>query len=141
MFERLDLGDSGQKMTSPVNWKPARQRMSFTPLDTRDVAMGLLAARAPESTICPSEIARGLVARFSAAQSADWRSVMPEVHAVIDELLAEGLVQLSWKGTKLATRKGPYRISLARTGDGEESAPKVALGVRPRTPHANPHDG
>ncbi len=83
--------------------------MSFTFLDTRDVAMGLLAARAPEATICPSEIARGLVTRFGAEQSADWRNAMPEVHAVIDELLAEiGATELEGDKARYTQRTIPH---------------------------------
>ncbi|MEG8040583.1 DUF3253 domain-containing protein [Sphingomonas sp. LR60] len=62
----------------------------------------MLASRAPDSTICPSEVARSI--------AQDWRCAMPEVHAAIDELVQAGLVQLSWKGQPLATRSGPYRI-------------------------------
>jgi hypothetical protein len=40
----------------------------------------------------------------------DWRSAMPAVHEAIDELVSDGLVQLSWKGQPLAKRAGPYRI-------------------------------
>jgi hypothetical protein len=35
---------------------------------------------------------------------------MPIVHAAVDELVAQGLVRLTWKGDALATRTGPYRI-------------------------------
>jgi hypothetical protein len=35
---------------------------------------------------------------------------MPMVHAMVDRLLAERLVRLSWKGKPLAARAGPYRI-------------------------------
>ncbi|WP_309547008.1 hypothetical protein [Sphingomonas sp. SUN019] len=35
---------------------------------------------------------------------------MPAVHAAVDQLVDEGLVRLSWKGRKLVTRAGPYRI-------------------------------
>ncbi len=34
----------------------------------------------------------------------DWRSAMPAVHEAIDELVSDGLVQLSWKGKPLAKR-------------------------------------
>ncbi|WP_328804084.1 DUF3253 domain-containing protein [Sphingomonas sp. 8AM] len=62
----------------------------------------MLASRAPDTTICPSEVARAI--------AQDWRSAMPDVHAAIDELVQAGLVRLSWKGQPLATRSGPYRI-------------------------------
>jgi hypothetical protein len=39
-----------------------------------------------------------------------WREEMPVVHAAIDQLVAEGLVELSWKGKVMASRDGPYRI-------------------------------
>ena len=38
---------------------------------------------------------------------------MPEVHAAVDQMAAEGLVQLSWKGRALPARQGPYRIRRA----------------------------
>jgi hypothetical protein len=62
----------------------------------------MLTRRAPNATICPSEVAR--------AVTPDWRSAMPAVHAAVDELVRDGLVRLSWKGQPLATRSGPYRI-------------------------------
>lgn len=71
--------------------------------DPRAATLSLLARRAPDATICPSEVAR--------AVAPDWRGVMPAVHAVVDALVHDGLVQLSWKGRPLATRSGPYRIA------------------------------
>ncbi|WP_261936100.1 DUF3253 domain-containing protein [Sphingomonas bisphenolicum] len=64
----------------------------------------LLAARAPGSTVCPSEVARAI------APPDAWRDAMPTVHAAVDRLRAGGLIQLSWKGEPLAERVGPYRI-------------------------------
>jgi hypothetical protein len=69
--------------------------------------MSLLARRATDATICPSEVARAI--------ASDWRDAMPAVHAAIDGLVRDGLVQLSWKGRPLASRSGPYRIG--RLGD------------------------
>jgi hypothetical protein len=68
-------------------------------------ALDLLARRAAGATICPSEVARAL-------SPEDWRGAMPSVHAAIDGLVRDGSVRLSWKGERLATRSGPYRISL-----------------------------
>ncbi|NIJ30911.1 hypothetical protein FHT00_002884 [Sphingomonas insulae] len=76
--------------------------------DPRTAALSLLARRAPDATICPSEVARAI--------APDWRSAMAAVHAAIDELVQDGLVRLSWKGQPLATRSGPYRIA-RRDGD------------------------
>lgn len=77
----------------------------------RDATLALLGCRALGATICPSEVARALAAQRDADTNAmDWRALMPIVHAAVDELVAEGVVRLSWKGEALATRAGPYRI-------------------------------
>jgi len=55
--------------------------------DAKAAALSLLADRAPDATVCPSEVAR--------AVAPDWREAMPAVHAAIDELLRAGLVRLS----------------------------------------------
>jgi len=79
-------------------------------VDARETTLALLAARAEDATVCPSEVARVL-----AAETGEWRDAMPEVHAAVDQLAADGLVRLSWKGRALARRAGPYRIG--RGGD------------------------
>ena len=71
-------------------------------IDPRAATLSLLARRAPDATICPSEVARAILP--------DWRSAMPGVHAAVDGLVRDGLVRLSWKGQTLVTRSGPYRI-------------------------------
>lgn len=80
----------------------------------RTLTFALLDARAADATICPSEIARALVAG-DAPDS--WRDVMPVVHAAIDALVIQGRVRLSWKGRPLAARDGPYRIGRAPGAD------------------------
>lgn len=77
-------------------------------LDPRAATLTLLANRAPDASVCPSEVAR--------AVAADWRGAMPAVHAAIDEMVSDGLIRLRWKGRSMETRSGPYRIS--RAGDG-----------------------
>lgn len=77
-------------------------------MGAREATLALLAARADDATVCPSEVARAL-----AAATGDWREAMPEVHAAVDALVAEGAVQLSWKGRPLTLRAGPYRIARA----------------------------
>ena len=74
----------------------------------REATLALLAARADDATVCPSEVARALT-----VATGEWRDAMPEVHAAVDALVAEGAVQLSWKGRPLALRAGPYRIARA----------------------------
>lgn len=74
--------------------------------------MALLAVRAREATICPSEVARALAAGAGdKATEEEWRDAMPTVHAAVDQMVAEGVVRLSWKGKTLPNRVGPYRIS------------------------------
>ena len=80
--------------------------------DARALTLELLAARALDATICPSEVARAIAAGtgFAAAEG-NWCDAMPQVHAAIDAMVSEGLVRLSWKGKPLALRSGPYRIA------------------------------
>jgi len=71
----------------------------------RDMTLKLLAERDGGATICPSEVARAI------ASKENWREAMPTVHSAIDELLAEGIIRLSWKNNNLRNRAGPYRIA------------------------------
>lgn len=75
-------------------------------MDAREATLALLAARAEDATVCPSE-----VARVVAGEGGAWREAMPDVHAAVDALVDEGAVRLSWKGQSLAIRAGPYRIA------------------------------
>lgn len=83
--------------------------------DTREAMLTFMAARKPGTTICPSEVARAI------AGDGNWRDAMPIVHAMVDSLLTEGQIQLSWKGTTMPTRSGPYRIAAA----GSEKASTI----------------
>lgn len=74
----------------------------------RDMTLDMLAARSPDATLCPSEVARAI------APGAAWREAMPAVHAAVDRLFDAGAVRMSWKGRSLATRAGPYRIGRGR---------------------------
>lgn len=76
----------------------------------RDVTLSLLEQRGAEATICPSEVARAIAGGESQTAFA-WRGQMPAVHDAVDGLLADKLIQLTWKGRELAAREGPYRIS------------------------------
>ena len=77
--------------------------------DARAATLALLTRRAAEATVCPSEVARALAGDDPAA---DWRGLMPVVHAAVDAMVAEGLVRLSWQGEPMPMRDGPYRIAL-----------------------------
>lgn len=76
----------------------------------RAVTLKLLSGRVAEATVCPSEVARAIVDEDGSSPTVSWRSLMPIVHAAVDELLSKGLVRLSWKGKPLNIRNGPYRI-------------------------------
>ena len=89
------------------------------PSAARDAIVGLLQARNPGATICPSEAARKLAADRG---SHDWRTFMEPVHEAVDAMLSERSVQISWKGVAMDRRSGPYRIAgrdrLSRRRDG-----------------------
>lgn len=83
--------------------------------DLAALTLTLLHARAPEATICPSEVARASInAAVVRLEEDHWRGVMPSVHSAVDRLVAQGKVQLSWKGKELTSRDGPYRIGRVR---------------------------
>lgn len=73
------------------------------------IIVSLLANRAADATICPSEAARALAVEN---RSTEWRTAMPVIHAAVDGLLPNGAVRLSWIGKTLKCRSGPYRIAL-----------------------------
>jgi hypothetical protein len=73
----------------------------------RQAVLELLARRAAEATVCPSEAARALAAT---AGVSDWRGEMAAVHAAVRDLAAEGLVRLTWRGAERSVEDGPYRI-------------------------------
>ncbi|RYG86193.1 MAG: DUF3253 domain-containing protein [Alphaproteobacteria bacterium] len=73
----------------------------------------LLAEREVGATICPSEVARKIAAEGSANDAGVWRTVMPAIHAAVDDLVNQGTIRLSWKGRALTERSGPYRIASA----------------------------
>ncbi|RVT90561.1 DUF3253 domain-containing protein [Sphingomonas crocodyli] len=72
--------------------------------------LALLADRADNATICPSEVAR----RLARDNPRGWRAQMPIVHEAVDHLVAQAVIALSWKGRRLARRCGPYRIRRER---------------------------
>lgn len=84
---------------------------AFEEQEAYRATLALLSTRVLGATICPSEVARAVVDRAQVQGSSDdWRGAMPMVHAAVDRLLAEGAVQLSWRGRRLEARTGPYRI-------------------------------
>lgn len=80
--------------------------------DARAATLALLATRAAEASICPSEVARALAA---AAGRQDWRAEMAKVHAAVEQLTMDKLVRLSWQGAPRKVGEGPYRIRRGET--------------------------
>ncbi|AZS35482.1 hypothetical protein CVS47_00074 [Microbacterium lemovicicum] len=69
----------------------------------------LLATRAQDATICPSEAAR-------AVGGEEWRDLMEPARRAARRLVAEGEVEITQRGTVVdpSTAKGPIRIRRAR---------------------------
>jgi len=67
----------------------------------------LLAARAPDASICPSEVARAIAPN-------GWRPLMPAVREVARRLAREGRLELRQRGATIAPDadvKGPIRLA------------------------------
>jgi Protein of unknown function (DUF3253) len=78
----------------------------------RDALLALLAARAGDSSICPSEVARSL-----AGGSRPWRALMPRVRDVARALAGEAQIQVTQRGSPLSAHApwvGPVRIRRPR---------------------------
>lgn len=86
--------------------------------DPRIAALELLDRRSDQATICPSEVARAIASKAGADPTGQaWRAMMPVVHAAIDQMVDDGLIELSWKGKSMPSRSGPYRICRAHHED------------------------
>ncbi|MFD0792598.1 DUF3253 domain-containing protein [Mucilaginibacter litoreus] len=70
-----------------------------------DTVLTMAAERAPDKTVCPSEIARALF-------PADWRKHMDEVRAAAITLQEKGKIIITQKGEPVDVNhiKGPIRI-------------------------------
>ena len=79
--------------------------------DLEQAVLDLLAQRGPDTTICPSEVAR-------AVGDADhpWRDLMEPVRQAAGRLAAAGRVEVTQGGTvvDVASARGPVRIRLPR---------------------------
>ncbi|WP_370869229.1 DUF3253 domain-containing protein [Variovorax ginsengisoli] len=69
--------------------------------------LALLAARAPSASICPSDVARAMVADEKA-----WRAKMPDVRRVAAQLATQGRVKVTRGKVEVdaLSRGGPIRI-------------------------------
>ena len=75
------------------------------------VLLDLLARRAPEATLCPSDVARAL-----RSDDAEWRSLMPRVRAVAGRLVQRGLLRVTRGGRDVDAEAtgGPIRLGRPR---------------------------
>ncbi|MFZ4594494.1 MAG: DUF3253 domain-containing protein [Verrucomicrobiaceae bacterium] len=83
-------------------------------LELRERLLSLASARQGEATLCPSEVARSL--------SDDWRSLMPAVREVADQLIAEGAMECTQLGRVISSAvlaKGPIRLRLRRVSSAD----------------------
>ena len=74
-----------------------------------DKIFGLLAARHEGATICPSEVARALV-----ADNLGWRQLMPQVRQAAQELTQNNRLKITRRGAQVdaTSRGGPIRLGL-----------------------------
>ena len=99
------------------NWDEVRycsdacRRRGVSDVDVRLTASirELLAARAQDATICPSEAAR-------AVGGEEWRELLEPARRAARRLVADGEVEITQRGTVVdpSTARGPIRIRRAR---------------------------
>jgi hypothetical protein len=77
------------------------------------VIFALLQARAANSSICPSEVARAL-----APDETQWRALMPQVRRVAAELVGRRRLRVTSRGMEAdaLTARGPIRLSRGSEG-------------------------
>ena len=76
--------------------------------------LGIVTRRGPDSSACPSEIARQL-------QADDWRLLMPRVRQVAARLACAGHIRVTQRGRvqpPAGPWKGPIRLSLPQLKPG-----------------------
>ncbi|MCR5867369.1 DUF3253 domain-containing protein [Aquincola sp. J276] len=83
------------------------QAGAVTDAAIEDTVFGLLSARRPGATICPSEVARAL-----AADEAAWRALMPRVRQVAQALAEAGRLHITRGGQPVDALEagGPVRL-------------------------------
>jgi hypothetical protein len=101
---KLALGERGRPWWEPETEGGRLQRLEAT-------VLALAAHRAPDRSICPSDVAR-------TAGGSDWRLLMEPVRDVVRDLARAGRVEVTQKGRTLdpsTTWKGPVRIRATTT--------------------------
>ena len=84
---------------------------AVTPAVIAEKIFGLLALRARDATICPSEVARALV-----ADQGPWRTLMPQVRQVAQDLALAHRLRVTRSGVPVdaTARGGPIRLGRPR---------------------------
>ncbi|WP_251094971.1 DUF3253 domain-containing protein [Streptomyces sp. Caat 7-52] len=82
--------------------------MSVTGQSLEDAILGLLDRRAPDASVCPSEVARAV----HGSADEGWRELMEPVRRAAARLAAEGRVEITQHGSPVDPdrARGPVRI-------------------------------
>ncbi len=100
---KVALGERGEPWWEPPSDEGLDQRLQAT-------ITALAAHRAPNRTICPSDVARTV-------GGTRWRAQMPGVRKAVRELVSQGVVEVSQRGAVLDPAlewKGPIRVRHVR---------------------------
>jgi hypothetical protein len=75
-----------------------------------DMILRLCTERGPGKTICPSQVARAL-----ASEEHAWRTLMPDIRRVADDLSAQGRIVVTQRGAIVdpMVARGAIRLGLA----------------------------
>jgi len=95
---KVALGERGEPWWDAPTVDGRRRRIEAT-------IRALLRARAPESSICPSDVAR-------AVGAGSWRPLVPVVRDVAAELAAAGVIVVTQRdeAVDVRTARGPVRL-------------------------------
>lgn len=117
-------------MAGGFGMAPAAAPNQPPPADIAALTLELLAARAADSSICPSEVARRL------APAPDWRALMPAVRGVARQLAQQGQLLVTQGERVLSPHEAwPGAIRLRR-GPAWDGAPMAGTAhSSPITPH------
>ena len=100
-------------MTEKTAGSDAHGTADWTDGEIEAAMLAFVAARGPDKTICPSEVARQL----GGPRPDEWRHLMQPVRRVAVRLASQGRVAILRKGVPVADLdgfKGVYRIGVPR---------------------------
>lgn len=104
---KVALGERGEPWWEPPSEEGRRLR-------TQATIRALAGGRAPDSTICPSDVARAI-------GGSEWRSLMAMVREEVRDLAQRDIVTVSQRGKTLDPAQqweGPVRVRLSGAGPG-----------------------